>query len=67
MLVQRHDIGPGLGQESADGRHQPGPIGAAQQQPAHILDRQRHLTDLGVLPTIDRVDIISGPHDLTLP
>jgi hypothetical protein len=39
MLVQRHDIGPGVGQESADSRYQSRPIGAAQQQPAHIFDR----------------------------
>jgi len=61
MLIQRHDIGPGVGQEGADGRHQPGPIAAAQQQPAHILDRHRPSTDLGIPATDRRVDIISVP------
>jgi len=31
MLIQRHDIGPGRGQEGADGRHQPRLVGAAHQ------------------------------------
>jgi hypothetical protein len=40
VLIQRDDIGPGAGQERADGGDQAGPIRAAQQQSAEIAQRQ---------------------------
>ncbi len=49
MLVQRHDVGAGAGQEGADRRDQSRAVGAAQQQPADILDRQAPATCARVL------------------
>ena len=40
MLIQRHDVGARVSQERADRGDQSGPVGAAQQQASHVLDRQ---------------------------
>jgi len=60
MLIEGHDVCPGIGQERTDGRHQPRPVAAAQQQSADVLDRQRPVTHVGVLPT-DRRHCLSLP------
>ena len=66
MLIQRHDVGAGVGQEGADRGHQPRPVGAAQQQPSDVLDRQRHPADriLAGGGAIDG-DIGSGDHHVS--
>jgi hypothetical protein len=40
VLIQRDDVGPGVGQERADGGDQAGPIRAPQQQSAEIAQWQ---------------------------
>ena len=42
-------LAPAAGEETADGRHQARPVGAAQQEPAHILGRQPAATRPRVL------------------
>src|SRR3954462_8652876 len=39
MLVQRNDVGTGLGQKAAYRRDQAGAVGTSQQEPADILGR----------------------------
>jgi hypothetical protein len=48
VLIQRHDVGAGVGEKGADGRDQSRSVGAAQQKPTNVLDRHAPTTRLQV-------------------
>jgi hypothetical protein len=62
VLIQRHDIGAGIGQKRAHRGDQSGPVCAAQQEPTDVLDRQTTPTRLGVFVLhLQQVVISLGP------